>query len=151
MRWRGALMLTSTGLLAFLIAPASGTEGNQRVSAVAMAKLRSIARNVASVSGDSRLSAVTVVRTSGKLALATLDHRGATERGASGSTVYVISMTGNFVGKGLHHPPGTPAPTGTALEIMVNSKTFWVLAIGLSNREINLSSLGRPFPLSASE
>jgi hypothetical protein len=146
--WTAASVTASAGLAAFLIVPTSSPlshVASSPTTASAVSRLRTIARTAASVNHDSHPATVTAARTVGRKALATIARGVATEPGVGKDPVYVITMTGHFVGYGLHYPPGAAPPRGTVMDILVNARTYWVLAIFLNDRRIQVGSLGKPF------
>jgi hypothetical protein len=143
----GPLTLMAVTLVSFTAAcGASQPVRDPGVGAVTIAKLRNIARVQAAVSGDRLPRVVEAVATSGS--------RGIAAAAPGGSypvwpheVVFVISMTGHFAGGRFTSPTGV-ALKGTILDIVLNAKTFRVMAMSLGTKPTDLSALGRPFRLS---
>jgi hypothetical protein len=120
----------------------------QVFSATAVARLRMISRTLAADNGDRAPMSVTAVVTSGAKAMRSATP-GSNERSFDGVTVYLITMVGNFKGYGFRTPPGAATPTGTVLSIIVNERTFRIMAMSLNPKQsaIKPTSLGRSIVL----
>jgi hypothetical protein len=117
-------------------------------SAAAVARLRVIARNLAADNGNRAPTSVTAVITSGAKAMRSATP-GGNERSFDGVTVYLITMVGKFKGYGFRTPPGVATPTGTVLSIIINERTFRIMAMSLNPKQsaIKPTSLGRSIVL----
>ena len=120
----------------------------QLFSAAAVARLTMIARTLAAGNGDRAPTSVTAVVTSGAKAMRSATP-GSNQRSFDGVAVYLITMVGKFKGYGFRTPPGVPTPTGGVLSIIVNERTFWIMAMGLNPKQsaIKPTSLGRSIVL----
>jgi hypothetical protein len=67
--------------------------------------------------------------------------------GRTGAPVYVVTMRGGFVAEDAPRPPGTRAPRGPMLSLIVNPERDVVEAVALSNSVRDLSALGGSIPL----
>lgn len=148
-KFRGpiAALAAAAAVTAMIGATAHANTGvTSAPTTAALARLKAIAHNMGSVNGDSHPVTVVAVETTGRRALAAATP-GGTEPGVARVPVYVIAMTGNFKGYGFRHPGGSPVPTGRFLDIVINAKTFWVMAMSLRSERTQVGSLGRAFSL----
>jgi hypothetical protein len=132
------------------IAAACGGRPSARgpsISAAAIDKIRHIARLIAYANRDPVPTCVEVVATSARKIIAPAA-AGGSYNVPNGESVFVISMTGHFLGYGFSFPTRASLPKGTVLSIVINAKTFHVMAEGLNNKSIDLAALGRPFRIS---
>jgi hypothetical protein len=60
--------------------------------------------------------------------------------------VYVVAFRGHFVESG-PRPPGSDAPTGRYLTVLVDASSAQLLDHAVSMRELDISRLGPPVPL----
>jgi hypothetical protein len=113
-------------------------------SKAAVARITEISRTLAADNGDRAPTSVTAVVTSGAKAMRSATP-GSNERSFDRVGVYLITMAGKFKGYGFRIPPGAATPTGTVLSIIVNERTFRIMAMGLNRKQsaIKPSSLGR--------
>ncbi len=130
------------------VGPSAGATGavarGLAVSARAVSRLDSIAASFIRRDGSVRPDWVTAVLTTRAraLELATAEDSQPSELG---TRVYLITMKGSFAGYEGSGPPGSAAPAGSYLSIVVNARSFAVLGWGLSPHPppIPPGSLGR--------
>jgi hypothetical protein len=101
------------------------------VPASALSTLTAIADRALKVNGDRAPAWVSVVVTTHEKAL-TSATPGDTEPVGQQTVVYLITMKGHFVAEDASGPPGSHAPAGTYLSIVINARTFETTDSGLS-------------------
>lgn len=97
----------------------------------AMPRLTAIAERAARVNGDAHPLWVTAVLTTHAKAL-TSATPGDRIPGADGVRVYLVTIRGHFVCNTCTGPPGSKAPTGTYISLVIDAKTFSGLDFGIS-------------------
>ncbi|MGH3191203.1 MAG: hypothetical protein ACRDOL_28950, partial [Streptosporangiaceae bacterium] len=113
------------------------------VPASAVPRLTAIAASVARSDGDPAPSQVTAVLTTHARAL-TSATPGDFVPGSGGVRVFLLTMQGRFTANDATGPPGSRAPTGRYLSLVVDVATFQVTDFGLSPRPppVSPASLG---------
>jgi hypothetical protein len=61
---------------------------------------------------------------------------------ATDEPVYVLQLSGKFVGDHAHVPQGNPRPTGDTMIVVVSVATGKVVDMSISDHSPNLSALG---------
>jgi len=61
--------------------------------------------------------------------------------------VYLIKISGDFVGEMASVPPGEDLPTGSYLYVVVDQASLRVNDWAIGNQDVDLSTLGKPSPL----
>ena len=97
----------------------------------AVPRLTAIAERAARVNGDAHPVWVTAVLTTHAKAL-TSATPGDLIPGADGVPVYLVTIRGHFVCNTCTGPPGSKAPTGTYISLVIDARTFTGLDFGLS-------------------
>lgn len=134
----GIPVMAAAGLLGMQATEALQTPG---VPPEAVPGLYKIASAMASWNGDaSAVGSAVAVASSRENALAVITRPGVTA--FSDEPVYVVTMTGHFVGEYASVPPGQPLPTGTVLHFTVAAATGDLLDWGISDRPDGLGVLG---------
>jgi hypothetical protein len=128
--------------LATLSSAASVAAGSP-IPASAASRLSSLLLQEAGIGGDASPVSLTAVMTTHDKALEAATP-GDTTPGSVGETVYLAVMKGNFTLGNVSVPPGGHAPTGQYLAITVDTTTFQILDLGLSDNppSVALQSLG---------
>lgn len=131
-----------SGLLATGSAGPSAASGRP-VPPSAIGTLTALARRAARLNGDAHPAWVTAVVTTHALAL-TSATPGDLVPGTEGVQVYLLTMQGHFTDNLASGPPGSKAPAGGYLSIVVNARTFSDMDLGLSDRPppVSPDSLG---------
>jgi hypothetical protein len=113
------------------------------VPASAVPRLTAIAASVARSDGDAAPSQVTAVLTTHAKAL-TSATPGDLVPGSGGVRVFLLTMQGRFTATDATRPPGSRAPTGRYLSLVVDAATFQVTDFGLSPKPppVSPASLG---------
>jgi hypothetical protein len=113
------------------------------VPASAVPRLTAIAASVARSDGDPAPSQVTAVLTTHAKAL-TSATPGDLVPGSGGVRVFLLTMQGRFTATDATGPPGSRAPTGRYLSLVVDAATFQVTDFGLSPKPppVSPASLG---------
>ncbi len=113
------------------------------VPASAVPRLAAIARSVAKEDGDAAPSQVTAVLTTRAKAL-TSATPGDLVPGSASIRAFLLTMRGHFTATDATGPPGSKAPTGRYLSLVVNAATFQVTDFGLSPKPppVSPASLG---------
>jgi hypothetical protein len=101
-------------------------------------RVLSIARGFAASAGDKH--PVLIQHSAGTRAAANRVAGGDVAGGSDWS--YLIAMRGHFVLNDTSSPPGSAAPSGTVLTLIVNARTGTRTDFGVSNRYPNLKKLG---------
>jgi hypothetical protein len=132
----GSAALTPTG------SPAPTPTGSP-VPASAVPRLTAIAASVARSDGDPAPSQVTAVLTTHAKAL-TSATPGDLVPGSGGVRVFLLTMQGRFTATDATRPPGSKAPTGRYLSLVVDAANFQVTDFGLSPKPppVSPASLG---------
>jgi hypothetical protein len=112
-------------------AATSATAAGAPVPASAIARLTAIARHAATLNDDRHPAWITAVLTTHARAL-TSATPGDTVPGSARTRVYLITMRGHFTDRLASGPPGSSAPTGRYLSLVVDARTFTGLDFGLS-------------------
>jgi len=122
--------------------PAPAPKGSP-VPASAIPRLAAIAASAAKANGDATPSQVTAVLTTRAKAL-TSATPGDFVPGSAGVRVFLLTMRGHFIATGVSRPPGSKAPTGRYLSLVVNAVTFQMTDFGLSPKPppVSPASLG---------
>jgi hypothetical protein len=107
--------------------------------------LKQMALQRATQMGDAAPTAVSYVASTRLAAVKAVS--GAILTAETDRPVYVIEEDGDFVDSMAFQPPGTPAPTGTHLTLVVDATTLEVLDMGLTTTAPPLSKLGAVSPL----
>jgi hypothetical protein len=126
------------------VGPSANAKGAvAAVPASAVPRLDAIAARVATADGDPRPAWITAVVTTHGKALESATP-GDTEPTGNGTTVYLITMKGNFTDNLAPGPSGSAAPTGHYLSIVINPRSFTVTDFGLSDHPpaVSPASLG---------
>ncbi len=125
-----------------LTSPAPTPTGSP-VPATAVPRLTAIAASVARSDGDPAPSQVTAVLTTHAKAL-TSATPGDLVPGSGGVRVFLLTMQGRFTATDATGPPGSKAPTGRYLSLVVDAATFQVTDFGLSPKPppVSPASLG---------
>lgn len=123
---------------------ASAVSAESRVQTALAAKIRDFALGIAAANGDSAPKSMVMVATTRAMAL-TAATPGDTVPGSTGESVYLVEMTGQFVGNALSTPPGAPSPVGRFLFIVINAKSLELTDLGLTSTtpSVSLSRLGQ--------
>jgi hypothetical protein len=100
------------------------------VPASAVPRLTAIAERAARVNGDPHPVWATAVLTTHAKAL-TSATPGDSIPGADGVPVYLVTIRGHFVCNTCTGPPGSKAPTGTYMSLVVGAKSFTGMDFGL--------------------
>ena len=124
------LALVSLALTVASCGGATATTG-QPVPTPAVPRLTAIAERAARLNGDPHPVSITAVLTTHAKAL-TSATPGDSIPGADGIPVYLVTIRGHFVCNTCTGPPGSKAPTGTYISLVVDAKTFTGLDFGLS-------------------
>ena len=134
------VVLTVSGVFGATAAPRVGGV----IPASAIAQLTSIAAQQAAINGDASPTSVLAVEATHAAALTVATPGDVLPQSAASEAVYLITMTGSFIGNGFSTAPGSPAPMGSYLSVVVDSGTFWVTDEGLSQSAppVSPSSLG---------
>jgi hypothetical protein len=113
------------------------------VPASAVPMLTAIAASVARSDGDPTPSQVTAVLTTHAKAL-TSATPGDLVPGSGGVRVFLLTMQGRFTATDATRPPGSKAPTGRYLSLVVDAANFQVTDFGLSPKPppVSPASLG---------
>lgn len=113
------------------------------VPASAVPRLTAIAASVARSDGDPTPSQVTAVLTTHAKAL-TSATPGDLVPGSGGVRVFLLTMQGRFTATDATGPPGSRAPTGRYLSLVVDAANFQVTDFGLSPKPppVSPASLG---------
>ena len=114
-------------------ASATGSAPGSPVPASAVPRLTAIAARVARSDEDPAPSQVTAVLTTRARAL-TSATPGDFVPGSGGVRVFLLTMRGHFTATDVTRPPGSKAPTGRYLSLVVNAATFQVTDFGLSQK-----------------
>jgi hypothetical protein len=102
-----------------------------RVPDSAIARLTAIARRAAAVNDDSHPEWITAVVTTRAKAL-TSATPGDYVPGSARVRVFLITMRGHFTATDATGPPGSKAPTGRYVSLVINARTFQGLDFGIS-------------------
>jgi len=130
------------GVIAVLAAAACGSvsgtrpvvaEPGQLVPASAVHRLTAIADRAVKVNGGRPVAWATAVVTTQTKAQTLAFHSTPGDLGAK-ATVYLVSIKGDFVCGACSGPPGSHAPTGTYMLLIIDAKTFEGNAFGISPR-----------------
>jgi len=103
----------------------------------APAALQAIAKQEAVRNGGAAPAGVKYVTSTRKQAAALMNTQLATDE-----PVYVMQLSGTFVGDHAHVPQGNPKPTGTSMIVVVSAATGKVVDMAISDHTANLSALG---------
>lgn len=112
-----------------------------------LSRLKAIALSAAADNQDSQPTSIEAVKTT---------RAAANELGGSGIgnlpdvPVWLLQEHGNFVCVTCSTPPGGPAPTGSALTLVVDASSYTGLDFGLDDHLLDLSQLGTVIDLSDS-
>ena len=109
----------------------AGTRAGAPVPASAVGRLTAIARRAATINRDPAPAWVTAVVTSRAKAL-TSATPGDYVPGSAHVKVFLITMCGHFTARGATGPPGSKAPTGRYVSLVIDAKTFQGLDFGIS-------------------
>jgi hypothetical protein len=101
------------------------------VPAPAVPRLAAIADRAARTNGDPAPSQVTAVLTTRAKAL-TSATPGDFVPGSAGVPVFLVTLRGHFTADDVSRPPGSAAPTGRYLSLVVDAATFQVTDFGIS-------------------
>jgi hypothetical protein len=113
------------------------------VPSPAVPRLAAIADRAARANGDPAPSQVTAVLTTRAKAL-TSATPGDFIPGSGGVPVFLVTLRGHFTAADVSRPPGSVAPTGRYLSLVVDAATFQVTDFGISPEPTRVSpaSLG---------
>jgi hypothetical protein len=132
---RAAVLARSVALagVVLTVAGCGGTAAatGRPVPTSVVPRLTAIAERAARGNGDPHPVWVTAVLTTHAKAL-TSATPGDFIPGADGVPVYLVTIRGRFVCNTCTGPPGSKAPTGTYISLVVDAKTFAGLDFGLS-------------------
>jgi hypothetical protein len=101
------------------------------VPSPAVPRLAAIADRAARANGDPAPSQVTAVLTTRAKAL-TSATPGDFVPGSGGVPVFLVTLRGHFTAADVSRPPGSAAPTGRYLSLVVDAATFQVTDFGIS-------------------
>jgi len=127
---------------ASVVRPKVPTPGKP-VPAAAISRLTVIAERAIAANGGKSVAWATAVVTTHAKAL-TSATPGDTEPSGGNTIVYLLTIKGHFVCHACSGPPGSKAPTGTYLSMVLVAKTFSGTDFGLSPKapSVSPSSLG---------
>jgi hypothetical protein len=133
----------SAGVLTSPAGSAAPIPTGSPVPASAVPRLTAIAASVARSDGDPAPSQVTAVLTTHAKAL-TSATPGDLVPGSGGVRVFLLTMQGRFTATDATGPPGSRAPTGRYLSLVVDAANFQVTDFGLSPKPppVSPASLG---------
>ncbi|HEX7993112.1 MAG TPA: hypothetical protein VF506_04270 [Streptosporangiaceae bacterium] len=132
----------ATALITTGCGPAAHAAGST-IPASVIGRLTTIASGAARVNGDTSPAWATVVVTTRARALTSAtpgDH----VPHAAHVRVYLITMHGKFVANAASRPPGSMAPSGRYLSLVIDARTFRSLDSGISQKPppVRPASLG---------
>jgi hypothetical protein len=138
-----SVAVAATGHARFLTGRSTSRAALGSPSAAQANQLRTLALSIAANNGEPSPANVRVVPTTFQAALAA-------DTGASASSnqnVFMVSMSGHFVGHSFDVPPGAATPTGSVLTFKFDPATGAVVGVSLGDITPDLSQLGQVTPL----
>ena len=100
---------------------------------MAISRLTAMAHRAATINGDPRPVWIAAVLTTRAKAL-TSATPGDYVPGSAHVKVFLITMRGHFTAREAAGPPGTKAPTGRYLSLVIDAKTFQGLDFGIGSK-----------------
>jgi hypothetical protein len=134
---RALAALAGAAALASVLAAAgcgrSAAATGPPVPALAISRLTAMAHRAATINGDPRPAWIAAVLTTRAKAL-TSATPGDYVPGSAHVKVFLITMRGHFTAREAAGPPGTKAPTGRYLSLVIDAKTFQGLDFGIGSK-----------------
>jgi hypothetical protein len=135
-RWWAAGLVIVAGLavaLPLVLTGSAAQAGGPPVPRSAIKRLTAIARTAARANEDRRPAQVTAVLTTHALALTSATPGDLVPQGRR-DKVYLVTLEGHFTANDATGPPGSAAPKGRWLSLVIDARTFRVTDAGVSPR-----------------